>query len=111
MQPTISSLLNYCFANHPDLVSLINFTGLVRRAKVKQRQVDVQGTTVVAKYGQVIAEVPAAVAQSLQRPHDERDLLLLIHIPRELADEAYERLTSPIMSPNGHGGGNILITP
>lgn len=109
MAPTIGGLLDYAIINHSDLLSIVNFTGLVRRARVRQRQVLVNGSTTIAKYGQVIAEVPAIIAQNLQRPADERDLLILIHIPREVADEAYERLTSPIMSPNG--SGNIIIAP
>jgi hypothetical protein len=108
MQISIDALINYAAANYPDLVSIVNFTGLVRRAKVKRRQIEVNGTHQVVDYGQVIAEVPSFVARSLQRPHDERDLLVLIHIPREVADEAYQSLTSLIVSSNG---ASLIVPP
>lgn len=101
MQLTIGHLIDYAVANYPDDISLINFTALVRRARVRNRQVNIDGQVTIAKYGQLIAEVPALVAANLQRPHDERDLLVLMHIPRAVADEAHAVLTSPLISPNG----------
>lgn len=107
---TIDELINHAAAKHPDMISLVNFTGLVRRARVRKRQVNVDGMFTTEKYGQVIADVPAVVAHNLQQPDDKRDLLVLIHIPREVADEAYSELTSPIISP-ASANGNLIVTP
>lgn len=107
---TVGHLIEYAVANHPDLVCTVNFTGLVRRAKVKRRRVDIGGSRAVGlEYGQIIAEVPALVARNLQLPVDERDLMVLIHVPREVANEAYERLTSVIITPNGNS--SLIVPP
>ena len=96
---TLVDILNYAIEHQPTAVSVVPFTGLVRQAKVKRRKVTAYSREVMAQYGRVVAEVPAFIARNLQRPVDERDLLVLIHVPREVADEAIRRSESGIALP------------
>lgn len=102
---SLAYILNYAAARGAMVV--LPFTNLVKQVKVKRRQTKwATGETTVDSYGRVIAEVPAHVARNLQRPSDERDLLILIHIPRSVADEAIEVAQSPIIRPYNEGAGN-----
>lgn len=102
---SLAYILNYAAARGAMVV--LPFTNLVKQSKVKRRQMMAPGGgAVVTEYGRVIAEVPAQVARNLQRPGDERDLLILIHIPRSVADEAIEVAQSPIIRPYNEGAAN-----
>lgn len=89
---TIPELLDHINEHHPGTMSLVPFNGLIRRVRVRRNHDGIQ-------YGLIIADIPVSVARNLQRPVDDRDLLVLIHVPREVANDSYRALESNIITP------------
>lgn len=81
----------------PESLHVVDFAGLVRRARVRKVAVPTPPGMKVAKVerGEVLADVPAMVARALQAPQDERDMLVLIHVRREVVQMAESGIVLP----------------
>lgn len=88
----------WCLDHCPGAVHILDLAGLVKRARVRKVAVEAPGFKAAKiERGLIVAEVPAMVARSLQQPPEEQDLLLVIHIRREVV----ERAESPVLIPPG----------
>lgn len=89
-------LINCALEHSPMSIRFIPFAGLVKKTIIHRRS-PAPGQRRGPEYGRIIADVPAAVARTLQGAKDQMDVLILVHIDRAV----YERAKSGIVLPTG----------
>lgn len=82
---------------------VVPFMPLVRKAKVVRRKVPVDpgDRPKTTTEGRLLLATPRQVAENIRGPEEDRDIYLLVHVPRQTYEEMVN--PSPIIQPHGVG--------